>query len=294
MGGHILNRTQRIFFVKVIALLSIVRWYNILVTALAQYLTALYVFNPGVPVMELLGEPDLHLMVLTTTLIIAAGYIINSFYDLEKDLINRPEQTIFGRLISKSFCLRCYLFFNTVALFTAIFISANVLIYFVLFAAALWVYSHKLQRIPVIRELSASLLSVASVLVIALYYQHISRDLLLYAFMMMLILFNKEIIKDFINMKGDAIYNVQTIPLQFGKRTAFMLVAAFSVLAIICAGYFLFNTEHIVLQVSMFIAMLMLIWVVVLLKTPDKTGVKMGNTLYKLLIVLCLAMSLYL
>lgn len=294
MGGHILNRTQRIFFVKVIALLSIVRWYNILVTALAQYLTALYVFNPGVPVMELLGEPDLHLMVLTTTLIIAAGYIINSFYDLEKDLINRPEQTIFGRLISKSFCLRCYLCFNTVALLTAIFISANVLIYFVLFAAALWVYSHKLQRIPVIRELSASLLSVASVLVIALYYQHISRDLLLYAFMMMLILFNKEIIKDFINIKGDAIYNVQTIPLQFGKRTAFMLVAAFSSLAIICAGYFLFNTEHIVLQVSMFIAILMLIWVVVLLKTPDKTSVKMGNTLYKLLIVLCLAMSLYL
>lgn len=274
--------------------MSIVRWYNILVTALAQYLTALYVFNPGVPVLEMLKEPDLHLMVLTTTLIIAAGYIINSFYDLEKDLINRPEQTIFGRLISKSFCLRCYLFFNTLALILALFITWNVLIYFVLFSIALWVYSHKLQRIPVIRELSASLLSVASVLVIALYYQHISKDLLLYAFMMMLILFNKEIIKDFINMKGDAIYNVHTIPLQFGKQTAFWLVTGFSLIAIACATYFLVNTEHVVLKVFMFVAILILLWVAVLLKTPDKTGIRMGNTLYKFLIVISLGMSLYL
>ncbi len=139
---------------------------------------------------------EIHLIVLATALIISAGYIINSFYDLEKDLINRPEQTIFGRLVSKSFCLYCYLTFNVIALALALFVSLNVFIFFALFAAALWSYSHKFQRYAILRELSASLLSVASVLVIALYFNFLSEDLAIYAVLMMLILFNKEIIRE--------------------------------------------------------------------------------------------------
>ena len=112
MANTIFKRSQKIFFIKIIALLSIVRWYNILITAVAQYVTAIYVFSPDQSTWEILMNWDLHLIVLATSLIIAAGYIINSFYDLEKDLINRPEQTIFGRLVSKSFCLYCYLLWS--------------------------------------------------------------------------------------------------------------------------------------------------------------------------------------
>jgi len=294
VGIALFNRTQRIFFLKIIALLSIVRWYNIIITALAQYVTAIYVFNPEKSGFEVLKDLDLHLIVGSTALIIAAGYIINSFYDLEKDLINRPEHTIFGRLVSKSFCLYCYLTFNVIALAISLAVSSNVFIYFGLFAAALWSYSHKLQRIPVLRELSASLLSVASVLVIALFFNYLSNSLIIYAAFMILVLFNKEIIKDFVNIKGDELYGYGTIPLRFGQRTAFYVLGLLSAGAIAIAVYFLYTRPELILEVGMFGIILLLIWVVALFNNPDKTTIKLSNTLYKILIVLSLALSVYL
>lgn len=294
MAISLFKRTQRIFFLKIISLLSIVRWYNIIITAVAQYVSAIYVFNRTQSGFDVLRSPDLHLIVLATALIISAGYIINSFYDLEKDLINRPEQTIFGRLVSKSFCLYCYLTFNVIALALALFVSLNVFIFFALFAAALWSYSHKFQRYAILRELSASLLSVASVLVIALYFNFLSEDLAIYAVLMMLILFNKEIIKDFINLKGDELYGYGTIPIRFGKRAAFYWIAGFSMFAIAIAFYFMTKHTEMFFELGMFIAILLLIWVVALFKTPDKTSNKFSNNLYKILIVLTLALSAFL
>lgn len=289
-----LSRTQRIFFLKIIALLSIVRWYNILITAGAQYLTAIYVFTPDMGWKEVLKDVNLHLMVFCTTLIIAAGYIINSFYDLEKDLVNRPEHTIFGRLVSKSFCLYCYLAFNVIAVFVSLFVSFNVFIYFGLFAIALWFYSHKLQRIPVIRELSASLLSVASVLVIGLFYGNIKLELLFYAFMIMLVLFNKEIIKDEINIEGDTLYDYRTIPIYFGSRMAFGWLSVFSVMAIACALFFLVEHTELVFEFFMFLMVILLVWVMGLMRRPDRVTLRMSNNLYKVLIVIGLAMTVYL
>lgn len=289
-----LSRTQRIFFLKIIALLSIVRWYNILITAAAQYLTAIYVFTPGQKWKEVLWDIDIHLIALSTTLIIAAGYIINSFYDLEKDLVNRPEHTIFGRLVSKSFCLYCYLAFNIIAVIIALFVSFNVFVYFSLFALALWFYSHKLQRIPVVRELSASLLSVASVLVIGLFYAHISLQLLFYAFMLMLVLFNKEIIKDEINIEGDALYDYKTIPIYFGSTMAFQWLTAFSIMAIGCAIFFLVEHTELIFEFFMFVMVILLVWVMGLMRHPDRVALRMSNNLYKVLIVIGLVMSIYL
>jgi 4-hydroxybenzoate polyprenyltransferase len=92
--------------------LSIIRWQNILITALAQYLAVLFVFNPGESKLELFLDIHLHLIVLATACAVAGGYIINSFYDLEKDLINRPERTLFNRVVSKDFCLKFYFLMN--------------------------------------------------------------------------------------------------------------------------------------------------------------------------------------
>src|SRR5690606_32770118 len=112
----------------------------------------------------------LHGIVLASIFTIAAGFIINNFYDFEKDLINRPAQTLFSRIISKRIALNYYILFNIIALVVAFASSIKIGIFYSLFAFMLWVYSHKLQHMSFIKELAASILSVAAVFAVLLHY----------------------------------------------------------------------------------------------------------------------------
>ena len=75
-----LSRKNRLRLLKILSLISIVRGYNILVIALAQYLASIYIMAPGLPVRQVVLDPKLFVLVLVSAMVIAAGYIINSFY----------------------------------------------------------------------------------------------------------------------------------------------------------------------------------------------------------------------
>ena len=77
-------------FHKFFSLLSVVRGYNILILVAAQYLAAIFIFSPEASLRDVLLDFNLFFIVLATICVIAAGYIINNFYDAEKDRINRP------------------------------------------------------------------------------------------------------------------------------------------------------------------------------------------------------------
>lgn len=69
---------------------SVVRGYNILIVVIAQYLTAIFILGHDLPVKDVVLDLNLLMLVLASAATIAGGYIINNFYDSEKDLINRP------------------------------------------------------------------------------------------------------------------------------------------------------------------------------------------------------------
>ena len=122
------KRQKRLVIIKVFALLSIVRWLNILLTIFAQYLAAVFILNPSKNYIEVLSNPKLHLMTFASAFIIAGGYIINSFYDSKKDLINRPNKSILDRLVSQQTKLRVYFALNfTVAFFAFLRLSVLIL-----------------------------------------------------------------------------------------------------------------------------------------------------------------------
>ena len=220
-----LKRQNGLILVKLFALLSIVRWLNILLTIIAQYLAAIFVLNPSKSYIEILSNPKLHLMTLASAFIIAGGYIINNFYDLEKDLVNRPDKTLFGRVVSRQFCLNCYFLFNTIGLALAMMASWRIFIFYFFFACALWAYSHKLQKIPFLREISASILSVTSFFSIGIFYKYITVPLFLYGCFAMLIIFSREILKGIESYKGNAIFGYGTLATSLGKsKSAFIIV----------------------------------------------------------------------
>jgi 4-hydroxybenzoate polyprenyltransferase len=201
-------------------------------TALAQYVAAVYVFTPNRAWWNVLSELNLHLLVASSVFIIAAGFIINSFYDFEKDLINRPHKTLFNRVVSKEFCLTTYFVFNSIGLALAFAASWRVLLFFSAFSFWLWFYSHKVQKIPVLREIVASTLSVVAVFSVALYYKHFTWIMVIYGAIIMTTLFNREIIKDLKNITGDIAVGNESISTRWGEKTSKNLVGLVSVIMV--------------------------------------------------------------
>jgi 4-hydroxybenzoate polyprenyltransferase len=280
------RRQYRVLIIKLLALLSLVRWQNILLTALAQYVAALVTLNRDVSIWSTLSNSDLHLIVFSTAFIIAGGYIINSFYDLEKDLVNRPDKTILDRLISKTFCLNTYILFNVIGLMLAFLASFHILIFFSFFAFALWFYSHKLQKIAVIGELSASILNVASFFSIGLYYHLFQSHYFIYGAWMLTLIFSRELVKGIESIKGDAMFGYDTIPLQLGiKRTRNMLISIGIISMIPLFGVYIFVHHFWFRMLICMAGLLTLHSVYILRKLQQPSSFSKVNLRLKLLIV---------
>ena len=270
--------------VKVIGLLSIIRWPNVLFTALTQYIAAIYVFTPNRGHWEVLKDFELHFIVAASSFIIAAGFIINSFYDLEKDLINRPHKALFDRIVSKSFCLNTYFVLNGIGLTFALFASWRVFLFFAFFAFSLWFYSHKLQKVPVIRELTASILSVLAVFSLILYYQHLNWIMFLYGGLFMCMLLNREIIKNLKNIDGDIAVGNSSISTHWGEKVSKNIFGTVSVIMVggLLCFYHAAEGNH-VLIFTIFISFLLLITWGILITSNRKQQLFWAHRLYKIM-----------
>jgi 4-hydroxybenzoate polyprenyltransferase len=106
-------------------LFSVVRGYNIPVIILAQYLSAVFILAPEKGTLANLMDLNLFLLVLASSLTIASGYIINNFYDSQKDLINRPNKSMLDRLVSQKTKLSIYFTLNFIVAFTALIVPIS-------------------------------------------------------------------------------------------------------------------------------------------------------------------------
>lgn len=226
--------TKKPLAFKLIALLSIVRWYNILLTIFAQYLSAFVLMRDDPQTLhDLIVDFKLHGIVLASVFSIAGGFIINNFYDYEKDLINRPQVTLFNKWVSKRRLLNFYIGFNIASLTIAFLSSFKIGIFFTVFIAALWLYSHKLQKMSFIKELAASVLSIACFFAVLLHFSRYYPFIFIYGAFYMSIIYSREIVKQFINYNGDLVLNVQSLPVSLGLEKArsflgFVMVLSFS------------------------------------------------------------------
>jgi len=215
---HIFSEAQRRSLIRFLVFLSLVRWYNLLVVAIAQYLAAYFILHHEAVWYHILLDWRLFVVVSSTGLIIAGGYIINAFYDVEKDLANRPQEVIVGRVLTKVFAIRGYIIVNGLALLLSLFIQKELFLFNGLFAFGLWFYSHKLKKKPLLGNFAAASLTVAAFFAVCVYYGFVNQVILVYAIFIMLITLIREIVKDLEAIKGDLIYGYQTFPVVYGIR----------------------------------------------------------------------------
>lgn len=223
---HIFSEAQRRSLIRFLVFLSLVRWYNLLVVAIAQYLAAYFILHHEAVWYHILLDWRLFVVVSSTGLIIAGGYIINAFYDVEKDLANRPQEVIVGRVLTKVFAIRGYLIVNGLALVLSLLMQKELFLFNSLFAFGLWFYSHKLKKKPLLGNFAAASLTVAAFFAVCVYYGFVNQVILVYAIFIMLITLIREIVKDLEAIKGDLIYGYQTFPVVYGiKKTKKLLYA---------------------------------------------------------------------
>ncbi len=227
------TRKQKHLLLKFFSLFSIIRGYNILVIVLAQYLTSIYILAPDLPVRQILLDENLLMIVFATAAAIASGYIINSFYDSEKDLINRPNKTMLDKLVSQRTKLSTYFILNFLSVIFASYVSFKAVVFFSIYIFGIWFYSHKLKRFPFIGNITAAILAVIPFFAVFIYYKNFEIVIFVHATFLFLLISMRELVKDLENLKGDLAQNYRTIPVVYGEKASKYMLTFLSILTLI-------------------------------------------------------------
>ncbi|WP_028284272.1 geranylgeranylglycerol-phosphate geranylgeranyltransferase [Olleya marilimosa] len=281
-----LTRKQKHIFLKFFSMFSVVRGYNILVVVLAQYLASIYIFASDKPLKNVLFDVNLLMLVLATAAVIAGGYIINNFYDSEKDLINRPNKTMLDKLVSQNTKLSFYFVLNFSAVVMASYVSFKPVLFFSFYIFAIWFYSHKLKKMPIIGNVVSSILTLTPFFVIFVYYHNFKSVVFVHATFLFLIIAIRELTKDLENIKGDLTLNYRTIPIVYGERTSKKMISVL-VVATLFPVYFLITKFDIgYMYVYFYVCeVLLVIYLFLLWRSVTKTHYLWLHNILKIIIV---------
>lgn len=213
------------------SLFKIFRPSNLLILAFTQFFTAIFLVGPYTNFELFFQDTSLYLLVVSTIFIAAAGYVINDYYDVKIDIINKPERLVIGRTISRRQAMVIHFFLNGIGIMCALLISIKIAVIHTFAAFLLWWYSNYLKRLPLIGNMAVSALTGMAVLVVGLLYKKNMPVIIVYAVFAFFISLIREIIKDMEDVKGDSNFGCLTLPIKYGirstKRIIFVIEAVF-------------------------------------------------------------------
>lgn len=233
---------NKLLILKFLSLFSVVRGYNIVLVVLAQYLASIYIFAPHKSLSTVLFDPYLFLIVLASAFSIASGYIINDFYDAEKDLINRPHKTMIDNYLGQRTKLSVYFVLNLITVILASAVSFRAVVFFSVYLFFLWFYSHKLKKYPLVGNITATSLAITPFFAVFIYYKNFDFIIFVHATYLFLVLFMRDLLKDLENIKGDFVQQYNTVPVVYGERLTKGVITLAYVLTIVPI-YFLLSDK---------------------------------------------------
>lgn len=260
----LLNRKQKHILLKFFSMFSVVRGYNILIVILAQYISSVYILSPNKSLSTVVFDVNLLMIVLASAVTIASGYIINNFYDSEKDLINRPNKSMLDRLVSQNTKLVFYFVLNFIAVIMASYVSFKAVVFFSTYIFAIWFYSHKLKKLPLVGNVTSAILTIAPFFAVFVYYKNFETVIFVHAMFLFLIVSMRELTKDLENIKGDLALNYKTIPIVYGVKASKIMLTLLIVLTLI-PTYLLIYRFHVGNMKYFFYASVILLFVFLLM-----------------------------
>lgn len=236
----------------VAAFLRLVRWPNLLFIILTQFLfeyciyARIYGFAEG---------PNLFqfwFIVIASVFIAAAGNIINDYFDLNIDQVNKPDKVVVNVVINRRWVIFWHMLLSMAGLFFTV-MALPVSMYWHLVLAnigsviLLWFYSTNFKKQLLVGNVVISLLTAWVILILFFAKQPLQIKQLLsvghneirffrlafmYASFAFVISLIREVVKDVEDMEGDRKYGCKTLPIVWGVQAAKIFVAVWLVVLI--------------------------------------------------------------
>lgn len=248
---------------KILHFIRLLRPINLAVIVLTMYVLRYFLLANLLAVkgFELRGADfEFGMLILATVLIAGAGNIINDYFDLRTDRINKPHRLIVGRHIKRRIAMAAHFLMTVIALLIGTWISwhmrsFSIIFFFLLAISVLWSYSARFKRQLIIGNVLIAVLSGIIPLLVGFFelpgqmlrlgsdprelFTALERKpseidlmflgawiwILVYAGFAFLSTLVREIQKDIADVKGDRAMKATTIPIFFGiERTRYIVM----------------------------------------------------------------------
>lgn len=247
---------DRILQNKYFAFLKLIRFENLFIIAFTQYVLRYFVLQKVLHLNGINLELDnllFFLIVLSTVLIAAAGYIINDYFDVKTDLINHPDTVVVDKVIKRRWAIILHITFTAIGVLLGIYVALKtgylrLAIFHLTAAVLLWFYSTDLKKKLLIGNIIVSILSAAVAFMPLVYEMAVMQKnnatfissnpgvvlssikiTVIFCLFAFITTMAREIIKDIEDYKGDKATGGLTMPIVWGIRAS-KLVAFFLVL----------------------------------------------------------------
>lgn len=214
------------------AILRLTRFWNLIIIGMAQYFTAIFLIDTN-----LLVDWRLFVLASSTAIIAGAGYIINDYYDIKIDLINKPDRVVIGKDIARRYALLFHSVLSFLGVVIGFLLGWRLGLIHIFSSFILWWYSNSLKRQPFVGNFMVALLTGLSILLINVLYDLSNSFVIIYSLFAFFMTLVREIIKDMEDLKGDNTFGCKTLPIIWGirktKGMVYFLLALFSGLVIL-------------------------------------------------------------
>jgi 4-hydroxybenzoate polyprenyltransferase len=243
-----------------LAFLKLVRIQNLLLLILLQYFLREFLIRPMLGSFGhelLLSDMDFFLLVLSSVLIASGGYIINDYFDLRIDYVNRPGDVVVGKSVRRRVAMMMHLLLSGAGIAIGFYLAWRTHIQALclvhpLTVGLLWFYSTDYKRQLIIGNLIISLLSIFPIGLVLLFEPqlfkvYVSADngisvlifkvVGFFSMVAFLISLMFALVKDLEDMEGDIVLNCRTIPIVWGERVSKMIYLALAVFTSLALAY---------------------------------------------------------
>jgi 4-hydroxybenzoate polyprenyltransferase len=247
-------------------LLRLTRAWNLAVLALAQYFTAYFLIGS-----HTLTDWQLLVLVISTTIIAAAGYVINDYYDMKIDIINRPGRVVVGKFIPRRVAILLHAALSFMGIALGILLSWWIVAINIFSVGLLWFYSNLLKRLPFVGNLAVALLTGLSIAVINVLYQAPNLLVIIYATFAFFMTLIREIIKDMEDLRGDNTFGCKTLPILWGIRKTKGIIYALTALFALTVLFINYVYVHLPMIYFIMFLFVPLAWLLSRLARADTT-----------------------
>ncbi len=234
---------------KLKAFFRLVRYPNLIFIAVTQFLFYFSIVAPSIHPGVFYADELLllSLIVVSSVFIAAGGYIINDYFDLNIDLVNKPGRIVVEKVIPRRWAILLHWFFSIAGILIGFYVSYITKNWWIGFSnivcvLLLWVYSTTFKKKLLSGNIIISILTAWVVLIVFFFVDHISgssmpgwqisthvneeahrrimRLAFLYGGFAFIISLIREVIKDMEDREGDERFGCRTMPIVWGIPVA--------------------------------------------------------------------------